>query len=353
MYCKICGAPLTPGDVFCKNCGASNNNNASEPKAPEVEPVVNEMPQNPVDNAPAEKIIEENVSPENNEQVEVMAPTVEPVMNEPVENIEQTPNVEPVPDAEPVPNVEPVENTEQVPNAEPVMEEPVQNVPEEAGEQATPKQAEGKEDKSGKFLLVIGIVVGILAILVIAYLIYSSLGKNTPTNGGGQVTIITQNTYTIRYGDYNFVLSSTDLVEVGEVLHVENANYIARINYVDAPSFSSLTADNIKNAFENITEYKVENIVSKTYSGVSCFEGNITYTNNAKTALLLCNREEGYWSIEVGTRGFSAFPTSDVNNSVVKIIAEAKKVTVEDSPLKVGKVQVEVPTESPTETENQ
>ena len=152
---------------------------------------------------------------------------------------------------------------------------------------------------------------------------------------------------------YGRNLATGNLVEVGEVLHVENANYIARINYVDAPSFSSLTADNIKNAFENITEYKVENIVSKTYSGVSCFEGNITYTNNAKTALLLCNREEGYWSIEVGTRGFSAFPTSDVNNSVVKIIAEAKKVTVEDSPLKVGKVQVEVPTESPTETENQ
>ena len=35
MYCKICGATLTPGDVFCKNCGASNNN-ATEPKAPEV-----------------------------------------------------------------------------------------------------------------------------------------------------------------------------------------------------------------------------------------------------------------------------------------------------------------------------
>ena len=53
MYCKICGAPLTPGDGFCKNCGASNNN-VAEPKAPEVEPVVNEIPQ--VDNVPEEKI---------------------------------------------------------------------------------------------------------------------------------------------------------------------------------------------------------------------------------------------------------------------------------------------------------
>ena len=27
MYCKICGAALNPGDVFCRNCGASNTSN--------------------------------------------------------------------------------------------------------------------------------------------------------------------------------------------------------------------------------------------------------------------------------------------------------------------------------------
>ena len=90
----------------------------------------------------------------------------------------------------------------------------------------------------------------------------------------------------------------------------------------------------------------------KTYNGISCFETNITYTSNAKTNLLLCNRSVGgYWIIEVGAKDYASFPTSDINAGIVKLIADAKEIKEEENNLKVGKVQVEV--EDTTETENQ
>ena len=50
MYCKICGAALNPGDVFCRNCGASNTNNNQpnqemQPNVQNVQPSMNNQPE--------------------------------------------------------------------------------------------------------------------------------------------------------------------------------------------------------------------------------------------------------------------------------------------------------------------
>ena len=337
MYCKICGATLTPGDVFCKNCGASNNN-ATEPKAPEVEPVVASEPSDTMN------MIEE-AQPEQ-------VPNVEPPQADVVEPPQMDP-VEPVESGEPV-EVEPTQVNEVEPNNE-VIEGPIKEEPTEAPKPdvAPENQPQGdKEDKSGKFLMIIGVVVGVLAIAVIAYLVYSSLVKNKGKETGGNVIFVSQTGYAARYAGYTFEFNYENAITVGEVIDISNTKWLAKLYYVESPKFSSLTVDNVKKTLDGSEDYKIGEVVSKTYNGISCFETNITYTSNAKTNLLLCNRSVGgYWIIEVGAKDYASFPTSDINAGIVKLIADAKEIKEEENNLKVGKVQVEV--EDTTETENQ
>jgi len=306
MYCKICGATLTPGDVFCKNCGASNSN-ITEPKAPEVEPISNVEP------------------PKEPELVEMIdsTPTADFNDNNQVNQFEQPADVIEQPKVE-------VNTEEKVSEAE-------------------------KEDKSGNFLVIIGAVVGLLAALVIGYLIYSSLSQKSEPKDNPNVTFVTQNNYSVVYASYIFNFNSDELVTIDESLNVKNADWTAKINYVTSPEFLQLTVENIQKVFENVADYKVEDLALKNYSGLSCYEANVNYNNNAKTALLLCNRElGGYWNIEVGKKDYASYPTSDVSGAVVKLISEAKATTVEDDNLKVGRVQVEIETDlENTEIQNQ
>ena len=311
MYCKICGASLTPGDVFCKNCGASNTNINVEPAVPNVEPTPVQQEGQGISN------VQSNVGP---------VP--------PVESVEVLPN-----DAiGPVPPIEPVEV---------LSNDAIGPVP--PTEPPKPEKEDKKEKQdSGKFLVVIGVIVGILSAFVIGYLIYSSLTEKSNKNNSNNVTVINQSTYTILYGNHNFVFNSDISTNVGEYLDIKKINFNARIAYFELEDFSKIKVEDVQKSFEGKTEFVASEVNTKSYNGLSCFETNLDYTDGTKTALLLCNRAAGgYWYAEIGVGSYSAYPTIDVINEVAGIMADAKKVETTDNSFKVGKIEIKV-----EETEN-
>jgi len=299
MYCKICGATLTPGDVFCKNCGASNTNEKIEPVAPNVEPFQPQQPQ------------------------------VQPQMTQP--NMGGNGGFQP--------NVPPVEPEPVVPPVEPQVEE-----------SPTPEN-EPKGD-GGKFLMVIGVVVGVLAVAVIAYLVYSSLKANENKNSNSNVTITNQVSYSVAFNEHMFSLPSNISAIVGESLNLSGNGWEAKVYYNNAVEFNKLTAENIKKVFEEKTEYKIGDLVQKNYSGVSCIEVPVDYTNGNKTTLLLCESSNGYWYMEVGSTPYTAYPTSASLNEVVKIVNDAKESKNSDSKLNIGSFNVTVEETELPENEN-
>ncbi len=278
MYCKICGTTLAPGEVFCRNCGASNTNMTAEPAAPSVEPT---SPNQTVPNQPL---------PPN--QVNQGA-------------------VPPNPFPEPI-NAEPIK---------PMEEAPMMDVNNETEKEQSPKK------DNGKFLVVIGVIVGLLATAVIGYLIYSSLkSKNNNGGNGADITVVTQTNYDVVFANHTFTLRTDINSLISDKLEIKKDNWNAKIWSSGNPEFSKITKDNLKKSFEAVTDYKIGEISSKTYSNLSCFETRIDYSDGAKTLLVLCNRTAGgYWATEIGTSSYTAYPTSDIVEEVVTFIANAKK----------------------------
>ena len=292
MYCKICGASLTPGEVLCKNCGASNS--AVEPAAPVNEPQMNQP---------------------------VGQPNPAPMGQ---------PNMEPQGPVEQIDIVEPTDLPNPAPVAEPQAKESVE-----------------KKD-NGKFLVIIGIIVGLLATAVIGYLIYSSLQHNARNNGGGGVIITKNANYSVFYGGYEFDLTSNVVASLGTNLKLKKENWNATIAYSETPEFNKITSTNLKNYFATITDYKTGEFILKTYNGISCLETNIDYTEGEKTLLLLCKRSEGgFWYIEIGNSPYTAYPDSKAADEVVNIIASAKKAETSGEKLKVSNIPIA--TETATE----
>ena len=285
MNCKICGAPLAPGEVLCRNCGASNTNIG--PKAPTAEPVVAAEP--------------------------VAAPSA------PVAPINPAPA--------PVNPVEPVIQEEKL---EPVAED-----------------VKPEKKDSGKFLVIIGVVVGLLAAAVVGYLMYSSLKNNNSKKNGADITVVQQTNYNVSYGDYKFTLATDYNVALGKKMNLKKGTLNAMIGYSEDVEFSKITNDNFRGAFKEITDYRIDEIATKTYSGIPCFETKVSYTDGAKTLLLLCKREVGYWFIEIGNNGYTDYPASNVADEIVKILSQAKKEETAESKLKIDNIKIVV-----EETEN-
>ena len=259
MYCKICGTPLIQGDVFCRNCGASNVNM-------------------------------ESTTSNTEEQVEVFEQ--EPLINE-------------------------------------VSSKPVSNAEED----------EEKKEKDGDFfLVVIGIIIGLLSVAIIGYLIYSTLQEKN--NHKENITILTQDDYNVIFGDYNFDLSSQIRAVLGNRLDLRAENWTARLGYSLSSSFSKLTVDNIRQTFEKIIDYRIGEITSKNYGGLSCFEGEVNYPDGTRTGLLICDRETGYWYVEYGTTSYVAYPTSDVSSEIARLIQAAKKVEPKEEQFKIADVEI-------------
>ncbi len=299
MYCKICGASLAPGETLCKNCGASNAN--MEPKAPTATPI------EPV--APVEAV---QVQPE------MVQPMGQPQVAQPME---------------PVTEVAPVQPEEEK------KEEPI------------------KKD-NGKFLVVIGVIVGLLATAVIGYLVYSSLVAKDSKNPGADIVVVKQTNYSVSYNDYKFTVTTEYSTHSGKYLDIKKGTWNARIAYIASPDFAKLTADNIGKAFETVTDYKISEVTAgKSYSNLTCFEAKVDYTSGAKTLLLLCKHgDAGYWQIEIGDQSYTNYPANSIADEVATILSDAKKEEAVDSKLKIDNVNIVVeeteeakPTETATE----
>ena len=182
MYCKICGAALNPDDVFCRNCGASNvNNNQPNNQYQSMEFV-------------------EPVSPMNNYQQ--ATPPVGPDYQQPTSTVQSMPNVQlniPTP---------PVNN----------------NYPQ-------PMNKNNNSNKSnGTILMIIGIIVGILAIAIVGYLVYTTLTAKNVDNG---TTAVSKKNYNVYFSKHKFTFESDDVATTSETeLKVSTSKYFASIGAV-------------------------------------------------------------------------------------------------------------------------
>ena len=276
MYCKICGAALNPGDVFCRNCGASNvNNNQPNNQYQSMEFV-------------------EPVSPMNNYQQ--ATPPVGPDYQQPTSTVQSMPNVQlniPTP---------PVNN----------------NYPQ-------PMNKNNNSNKSNGTIMIIGIIVGILAIAIVGYLVYTTLTAKNVDNG---TTTVSKKNYNVYFSKHKFTFESDDVATTSETeLKVSTSKYFASIGAVDELNFNYLN-ETLVNEIIQKSSYKNGNTVdetkSSTYSGQPYFKTNISSTTKKATYILTPKSNGGTWLILVqDNAGATTYPTESAINEVLELIKSA------------------------------
>ncbi len=276
MYCKICGAALNPDDVFCRNCGASNvNNNQPNNQYQSMEFV-------------------EPVSPMNNYQ----QPTrpAGPAYQQP------TPSVQPMPNVQPNIPTPPVNN----------------NYPQ-------PMNKNNNSNKSNGTIMIIGIIVGILAIAIVGYLVYTTLTAKNVDNG---TTAVSKKNYNVYFSKHKFTFESDDVATTSETeLKVSTSKYFASIGAVDELNFNYLN-ETLVNEIIQKSSYKNGNTVdetkSSTYSGQPYFKTNIASTTKKATYIFTPKSNGGTWLILVqDNAGATTYPTESAINEVLELIKSA------------------------------
>ena len=277
MYCKICGAALNPDDVFCRNCGASNvNNNQPNNQYQSMEFV-------------------EPVSPMNNYQ----QPTrpAGPAYQQP------TPSVQPMPNVQPNIPTPPVNN----------------NYPQ-------PMNKNNNSNKSnGTILMIIGIIVGILAIAIVGYLVYTTLTAKNVDNG---TTAVSKKNYNVYFSKHKFTFESDDVATTSETeLKVSTSKYFASIGAVDELNFNYLNETLVNEIIQkssNKNGNTVDETKSSTYSGQPYFKTNIASTTKKATYIFTPKSNGGTWLILVqDNAGATTYPTESAINEVLELIKSA------------------------------
>lgn len=318
MYCKICGATLSPGDVFCKNCGASNTNANVQPVAPAVEPV----PVAPVSEVPPVAQPVEMVSPVQPEMAQPVQP--QPI---PVEPVQPRP-VQPVFQGQPA-----------FPTPQPTFTQPVQN----STPTLEPKHY-NTEKGSGKGLLVIGVIVGLLATAVIAYLIYSSLTEKNNNDNNGGTTVVTQSNYSVNHDGYRFTMSSDYVAYVTEEgLQISTGSWTSIIT---SPGpryrYNLVTEAGIRNALASVSGITIEGLFQRTYSGVNYWRADAYAAQDASRAsYLFVQRSDGsYWFAVIATPTYSKVPDTAINQ-LLEVLKNSKQTTT--SNIEEGKDVMNIP----------
>lgn len=327
MYCKICGAALNPGDVFCRNCGASNTNlNNNQPNQgmqsniPNVQSSINNQPELGQQNANLNDQFNSNnqinINNQPNNQYQSME-FVEPVS--PMNNYQQpTPPSgpiyqQPTPSVQPMPNVQPNMQTPPVNNNHP---QPM-------------KQNKNGNKSNGTILMIIGIIVGILAIVVVGYLIYTTLSSKKVDNG---TTIVSKKSYNVYFAKHKFTFENDDVATPSEKsLKVSTSKYFANIGAVDDMEFDYLNEE-LANKVIKSASITADETKSSTYSGIKYFRTNVS-TNSAKGAFLFTPKSNGgIWIIFVQNNvAATTYPTDSAINSVLDLIKSATVSTASSS----------------------
>lgn len=320
MYCKICGAALNPGDVFCRNCGASNTNNqpnqGMQPNVQNVQPSMNNQPEfshqnvNLNDQFNSNNQINSNNQPNNQYQ---SMEFVEPVS--PMNNYQQpTPPVGPA-------YQQPTQSVQPMPNVQPNIPTPPVN-----NNYPQPMNQNNNSNKSnGTILMIIGIIVGILAIAIVGYLVYTTLTAKNVDNG---TTTVSKKNYNVYFSKHKFTFESDDVATTSETeLKVSTSKYFASIGAVDELNFNYLN-ETLVNEIIQKSSYKNGNTVdetkSSTYSGQPYFKTNIASTTKKATYILTPKSNGGTWLILVqDNAGATTYPTESAINEVLELIKSA------------------------------
>ena len=321
MYCKICGAALNPDDVFCRNCGASNANNNQpnqemQPNVQNVQPSMNNQPEfshqnvNLNDQFNSNNQINSNNQPNNQYQ---SMEFVEPVS--PMNNYQQpTPPVGPA-------YQQPTQSVQPMPNVQPNIPTPPVN-----NNYPQPMNQNNNSNKSnGTILMIIGIIVGILAIAIVGYLVYTTLTAKNVDNG---TTTVSKKNYNVYFSKHKFTFESDDVATTSETeLKVSTSKYFASIGAVDELNFNYLN-ETLVNEIIQKSSYKNGNTVdetkSSTYSEQPYFKTNIASTTKKATYILTPKSNGGTWIILVqDNAGATTYPTESAINEVLELIKSA------------------------------
>ena len=276
MYCKICGAALNPDDVFCRNCGASNvNNNQPNNQYQSMEFV-------------------EPVSPMNNYQQPT--PPAGPAYQQP------TPSVQPMPNVQPNIPTPPVNN----------------NYPQ-------PMNKNNNSNKSNGTIMIIGIIVGILAIAIVGYLVYTTLTDKNVDNG---TTIVSKKNYNVYFAKHKFTFENDDVATPSETsLKVSTSKYYAIIQAVDVLDFTTLNATTVNKFITKAASaqgFTTAETKSSTYSGLTYFKTNISSSLMKATFLVAPKSNGGFWLILVqNNAGATTYPTDSAMNGVLELVKSA------------------------------
>ena len=324
MYCKICGAALNPGDVFCRNCGASNtnlNNNqpnqGMQPNVPNVQSSMNNQTESSQQNVNLNDQFnfnnQINTNNQPNNQYQSME-FVEPVSS--VNNYQQ-----PMPPAgpayqQPTPSVQPMPNVQ--PN---ISMQPVNN-----SYPQTINQKKNENKSNGTVLMIIGIIVGVLAIAVVGYLIYTTLASKKADNG---TTIVSKKNYNVYFAGHKFTFENDDIAMPSEnKLTVYSDKYRAVITPADAVEPSMLDAAKVTALKQYLVQKNgittASDVKNDKYAGVSYWKFDFVLSGIKATELLVPKSNGGIWAISVtNVNDFTTYPTDSTINSVLELIKSA------------------------------
>lgn len=301
MYCKICGAALSPGDVFCKNCGASNAMQNPQPAVP-------------------------------SQQASAPEPQLTVPIIEPVENINQTrmtnqPQVnQPTFSQPPQPPVfsQPSQLT---PPQPPVFSQPQQPVSSQSNDNDGSNNS--NINSKSKVLPVIGIVVGILAVTVIAYLFYTSLvdKKEQNQNNSTNTTIVTKNNYVVEFDGYRFTVDDDYIAVIQQAtLFITYGDVKAVISAAPTDvTYNLVTEQTIRKTVTATDSITVESVSEKTYNGTKYWKVDIyAPTDGSRCTYAYIERSDSkLWEVQICNQKYTKI--SDV--TVEEFVALAKNAT--------------------------
>ena len=188
------------------------------------------------------------------------------------------------------------------------------------------KESINNEPKNnGNFLLVIGILITIIALIVVIYLVYSTLKARDSKQTSASIAIITTNNYYVNYKNHTFSLNPEIKVKVyNDYLELTNKSYIVKLLYENNAKFEDVNIDLIKNAYLEVEDYAIQEPSLKTKDSLTYYYADIDHSDGKKTTLIvLPDKTIGYWLLELGVKDLEEYPSSEILDEILKIVSNS------------------------------
>lgn len=186
-------------------------------------------------------------------------------------------------------------------------------------------QNNNSNKSNGTILMIIGIIVGILAIAIVGYLVYTTLTDKNVDNG---TTIVSKKNYNVYFAKHKFTFENDDVATPSETgLKVSTSKYYAIIQAVDVLDFTTLNATTVNKFITKAASaqgFTIAETKSSTYSGLTYFKTNISSSLMKATFLVAPKSNGGFWLILVqNNAGATTYPTDSAMNGVLELVKSA------------------------------